>query len=236
MKDKREFTRVAAKATVWIIKDGKRYCHITGDVSLGGIKISSVQPYKEGDILDIEFSIPDSGLKYPVFCKIAVSKITSKDGTYFLHCYFFDIAAKDQDRFSDAVNNLIVDAWFLDENPVKSKDVLYKNQREQSRVPLKMWINSKDIDDNVYLPAQNVSTGGLYLITPAKHEPGTVLEIAFNIPSKKKLIEAVVVVENIRKEGSLYGLGVKFIDLNEQDRQILQSLITADLTTKWYLK
>ncbi len=236
MSDKREFTRVEAKGTIWILKDGKRFCHMTGDISHGGVKISSVEPYKEGDILDVEFFIPESGLKQPIHCKIAVSRITAKDNGYFLHCYFFDIDKKDREKFSNAINNLIVEAWFLDEKSVSRKYLFYSNQREHNRVPLKMWITCKDIDENIYLPAENVSSNGMYIITPAKHEPGSVLEIAFNIPSKKKKIEAIVVVQNMRKEGSMYGLGVRFIDLNQDDREILEKTITADITTKWYKK
>jgi len=236
MPDKRDFTRVAAKATVWLIKDNKRYCHITGDISLGGIKIASPVPYRDGEILDIEFSIPDSNLKRPVRCKIAVTNVSVKDGSYFIHCYFFDIPKNDQERFSDAINNLIVEAWYIDEDFKKPALKELSNKREYSRVPLKMWITSKDIDESVHLPVENISSGGLYIITPVRHEPGTILEIAFHIPSKKNKIEAIVLVENIRAEGGLFGLGVKFIDLNDRDKAILEKSITQDITTRWFKK
>ncbi len=235
-KDKRDHTRVTTRATVWILKEGKRYCHITGDISLGGIKITSPVPYEEGKILDIEFFIPESGLTKPVKCKIAVAKVTLKENTYFLHCYFFDIPRKSYDRFCEAVNNLIIEAWFIEETESRGKEIFYHNKRAHQRVPLKMWITSKDIDENIYLPAENISVGGMYIITPARHEPGTVLEIVFNIPPHDKKIEAVIVVENIRPEGNMFGLGVKLIDMDEKDRLFLERSITSDITARWFKK
>jgi len=74
----------------------------------------------------------------------------------------------------------------------------------------------------------------MYVITPAKHEPGSVLEIAFDLPGSGQTMEAVVTVVNIRPVGAMWGTGLKFIGLSEEDRELLEKVIHSDITARWF--
>jgi len=233
--NRRETDRVSAEAVVRILHKGEVYYSLSADISFGGINIISRLNFAKGDEMEIEFSIPQSNLLKPIKCKVKVIRMAIRNGSHHLHCSFSGIDEKDRKRFEDALNFLIVEAWFISDNEKKPAPGIYgSDKREHFRVPLKMWIVNKDVDDHIHLPAENLSIGGMYVITPAQHEPGTVLEVAFNLPGQKKPMEAVVTVVNVRPVGAMFGTGLKFIGLSEEDREVLEKVIYSDITARWF--
>lgn len=227
--------RISTEAVVRILHDGEIYYSISADISLGGINVVCRLNFNKGDELDIEFSIPQSNLKKPVKCKVKVIRSSIENGAHHLHCSFSSITDEDFSRFQTAMDTLIIEAWFVrDETPENSSGT-YSDKREYYRVPIKMWITNKDVDDHIHLPAENISSGGMYVVTPANHEQGSVLEIAFNLPGSGKLIEAVVVVVNTRPVGAMFGTGLKFIGLSDEDKHLLEEIISSDITARWFV-
>ena len=233
--ERRTYNRVRAKAIIRIFYEEDIYYSISGDISLGGINIVCRLPFKKNDLFNIDFTIRESRLKKPVKCKVRVIRVSVKNSIHHLHCIIEEIAPEDSKKFEDALNNLIVEAWFSDKKTREIKAPEWVDKRKYHRVPIKIWIVSKEIDEHIHLPAENISSGGIYIITPAKHEPGSVLEIAFKLPGQEKVIEAVVLVMNIRQEGDMFGLGLKFLDMEDNDRKTLENVITSDITAKWFI-
>jgi hypothetical protein len=234
--NRRSSDRITTEAIVRILHENEVYYSISADISLGGINVVCRLNFSKGDILDIEFSIPQSNLSKPVKCKVKVLRSSIYEGNHHLHCSFVEISDMDTARFEEALNSLIIEAWFVsdEEKPVKTGP--YKSdQRAHHRVPIKMWITNKDVDEHIHLPAENLSIGGMYMITPAKHEPGSVLEIAFNLPGTGHTMEAVVTVVNIRPVGAMWGTGLKFIGLSDEDREVLEKVVSSDITARWFV-
>ncbi len=233
--ERRTHNRVRAKAVIRIFQENDIYYSISGDISLGGINIVCRLPLKKNAVFDIDFSIRESRLKKPVKCKVRVIRVSVKNSIHYLHCTIEEIAPEDYRRFEEALNNLIVEAWFSDDKEKEVKVPKWIDKRQYHRVPMKIWIVSKEIDEHIHLPAENISSGGIYVITPAEHEPGSILEIAFKLPGKEHVVEAVVLVVNMRPDGDMFGLGLKFIDMKDEDRKMLENTITSDLTAKWFI-
>jgi len=234
-RERRIYNRVRANAIIRIFNKEDIYYSISGDISLGGINIVCRLPYKKNDIFDIDFTIRESHLENPVRCKVKVIRVSVKNSVHHLHCLIDKITPEDLKRFEEALNDLIVEAWFSDMKTKKIKAPKWVDKRKYHRVPMKIWIVSKEIDEHIHLPSKNISSGGIYVITPAKHEPGSILEIAFKLPGKEHLIDAVVLVMNIRPEGDMFGIGLRFLDMNDTDRKTLHNVITSDITAKWFV-
>lgn len=233
--ERRVFNRVTAKAVIRIFVNNDIYYSISGDISLGGINIVCKLPYRKNSVFDIDFTIRESQLKKPVPCTVKVVRVSVKNSVHHLHCTIEKISPDDRKRFEDALNNLIVEAWFTDRKTKEIKAPRWMDKRQYNRVPMKIWIVSREIDEHIHLPAENISSGGIYVITPASHEPGTVLEIAFRLPGHSGTIEAVVQVANTRPEGDMYGHGLKFLDMSDKNRKALENFINSDLTAKWFI-
>ncbi len=233
--NRRSSDRISTEAIVRIIYNNEVYYSLSADISLGGINIICRLNFSKGDIIDIEFSIPQSNLSRPVKCKVKVLRSSIYEGNHHLHCSFVEISDMDTARFEEALNLLIIEAWFVpdEEKPVKSSESR-SDTRAHHRVPIKTWITNKDVDDHIHLPAENLSIGGMYVITPAKHEPGSVLEIAFDLPGSGQTMEAVVTVVNIRPVGAMWGTGLKFIGLSDEDREVLEKVVHSDITARWF--
>lgn len=234
--NRRETDRVSAEAIVRIIHKGEVYYSLSADISFGGINIVCRLNFAQNDVLDIEFSIPQSNLKKPVKCTALVLRSSVNAGSRHLHCIFAEMSKEDFLRFEKAMNSLIIEAWFISDEEKKQSSGIYKSEkRDYFRVPIKMWIINKDADDHIHLPAENLSIGGMFIITPAKYDIGTVLEIAFNLPGSRKLIESVVSVVNVRQEGAMFGTGLKFIGLDDEDRKMLEKVIYSDISARWFI-
>lgn len=232
--ERRTHNRVRAKAVIRIFKEKEIFYSISGDISLGGINIVCRLPYKKNDIFEIDFTIKESNLKKPVKCTVKVVRVSVQNYIHHLHCVIEKIDPDDLKRFEKALNNLIIEAWFSEER-IEVKSPEWIDRRNYHRVSIKIWIVSNEIDEHIHLPAENISSGGMYIITPARHDPGTILEIAFKLPGNEKVIEAVVQVVNIRPEGDMFGLGLKFLDMKDEDRKKLNKIIASDMTAKWFI-
>jgi c-di-GMP-binding flagellar brake protein YcgR len=233
--NRRQSDRVSAEAIVRIIHQGEVYYSLSADISLGGIKIVCRLSFSKEDEIEIEFSIPQSNLERPVKSLVKVLRASVDSGTHHLHCSFISMSDDDSKRFEEAMNSLIVEAWFISDEERKKSDGIYSSEkRDHFRVPIKMWVINKDVDDHIHLPAENLSIGGMYVITPAKYDIGTILEIAFNLPGSRKKMEAVVAVVNVRPVGAMFGTGLKFIGLSEEDRELLEKVIYSDITARWF--
>jgi hypothetical protein len=234
-RERRTYNRVRANAIIRIFDKEDIYYSISGDISLGGVNIVCRLPYRKNDVFDIDFTIRESHLEKPVRCKVKVIRVSVKNSVHHLHCLIEKIAPEDFKRFEEALNDVIVEAWFSDMNTKKIKAPKWIDKRKYHRVPMKIWIVSKEIDEHIHLPAENISSGGIYVITPAKHEPGSILEIAFKLPGNEHVIESVVLVMNIRPEGDMFGIGLRFLDMEDDDKKALHNVITSDITAKWFV-
>jgi len=104
-------------------------------------------------------------------------------------------------------------------------------QRTSTRVPVKLQVDWKSEGHFLFENASNISEHGIFIETLHPMKIGTRLELQFSVPHVSRKIEVLGEVTWInphRKdddENLNPGMGVRFLNLSELDRETILSLI-----------
>ncbi len=111
-----------------------------------------------------------------------------------------------------------------------------KKQRVFGRAPISLKISlSEDSDDiSIKFDTANLSEGGIFVKSSLLWEPGQVFNLAFTLPGFDKEIKVKGVVARsddkysifTETDSSIPGMGIKFIDLSDEDREIIKEFIS----------
>ncbi len=98
--------------------------------------------------------------------------------------------------------------------------------RESPRVDVEAEVTFSS-EENFYQGfSENISEGGLFLITFATRRCGEVITVRFSLPGIERPIEARAEVRWLRspdwERGVNPGIGVRFIDLSDADREAIE--------------
>ena len=106
-----------------------------------------------------------------------------------------------------------------------------KDQRTSDRVLVKLQVDCSSEGHFLFENATNISEHGVFIHTTEPMKPGTKIELQFTLPETKeklKVLGEVMWVNPIRKDEEKNvnpGMGVKFANLNEINRDILLNAI-----------
>lgn len=106
-----------------------------------------------------------------------------------------------------------------------------KEQRTSSRVPMKLQVDCKSEGHFLFEKATNISEHGVFIHTNKPMKPGTIVELQFALPESKEKIKVrgeVMWVNPYREQQDQNynpGMGVRFENLNELDRETLLNAI-----------
>jgi len=108
-------------------------------------------------------------------------------------------------------------------------------RRTKDRIPVKMWIRNIDGEASYFQQTGNLSTSGMYILSPAPHEKGTRITLEFQIPASTRVVRCTAEVVNCRADGQFWGVSVKFIDVSKQDKAEIEKAVSNLLSEYWYL-
>lgn len=102
-------------------------------------------------------------------------------------------------------------------------------QRQWPRVDVEAEVTFAS-EDNFYQGfSENVSEGGLFLVTYQPHRIGDVITVRFTLPGVERLLEARAEVRWQRQgdpdRGVAPGLGVRFVTLTDEDRAVIERFV-----------
>jgi len=239
MKNKRQKERVTARVIVKTINGDSSFYNQSGDISATGIYILSPESYKIGEILNFEFTLPQTSVVIKCWAEVVRTK---KEGGYTgVHAKFTELSDEDRKKIEMAMDHLVIDAWYFDEDkeeePLKpEKNVsLSASQRKKTRIPVKMWIRDINLKGSEFVPTRDVSATGMYIHSPVVHDTGSVIVIEFHIAEANKTITTEALIVFSEKVGDFYGLGLKFIKLNNKDRVMLEKAMDTVITKQWFI-
>ena len=111
-----------------------------------------------------------------------------------------------------------------------------KKQRVFGRAPISLNISlSEDSDDiRIKFDTANLSEGGIFVKSSLLWEPGQVFKLSFTLPGTEKEINVKGIVARsddkysifTENDSSIPGMGIKFIDLSDEDRLIIKDFIS----------
>ena len=106
-------------------------------------------------------------------------------------------------------------------------------QRQAERHDLEISVDL-DSDTNFYTGlTQNISTGGVFIATHQIKKVGERVQLKFNLPGAPRPVQCMTEVRWIRENSSLHrtdsppGMGVRFIDLSDEDRGIIEGFVQS---------
>ncbi|MFH1263320.1 MAG: TIGR02266 family protein [Pseudomonadota bacterium] len=106
-----------------------------------------------------------------------------------------------------------------------------KEKRLSRRVPTKFKVDWKSEGTFLYENATNISEHGIFIETDKPMDPGTMIELQFTSPDTEKKIEVLGEVawanplRPQKKDNYNPGMGIRFVNLNEIDKEMILSLI-----------
>ncbi len=115
----------------------------------------------------------------------------------------------------------------------------FEEKRKYPRVDAKIKVAFRTGEELVEEYTRNISQGGIFLKTDRLLDPNAVLEIDMQLPGEKDEIKVVgkvrrlMVVSDPDHEGEhLYGVGIEFIDPDEEFKNRIKKLVDAELKKK----
>ncbi len=144
-------------------------------------------------------------------------------------------------RYEEAMNAGADDFWrkpIFEEDFLKGiKKFVDIKERKDIRVPVGLQVDYRVGESKnkvVQAFTANISKGGLFLITRDTLPVGSRIEMEIHLPDRK--IEAVgEVVREVKEEEEGYytsGMGIKIVDISDEDRKAYESFIDEKLKGK----
>ncbi len=122
--------------------------------------------------------------------------------------------------------------------PKDSRDDADRRNRERrtkERIPVKMWIRNIDGNANYFQQTGNLSVSGMYILSPNPYPDNTTIQLEFQVPGTDHIINTEALVLRSNEDGQFMGLSVKFINMKEQDRQIISRAVDELISEFWYI-
>jgi len=112
----------------------------------------------------------------------------------------------------------------------KKSEGLDKERRTSQRVKIEMWVEETSARELYFQRSANISVGGVFLDRTIPHPLGTVVNLQFTLPDDSHPVRVKGVTVNIGETSQDLGMGIRFTDLSEHDRQRLVTYIDQVLT------
>ena len=103
--------------------------------------------------------------------------------------------------------------------------------RGSKRVPVKLQVDWKREGNFLFENATNISEQGIFIETEQPMEAGTLIDLQFQLPEAKKKVEVlgeVIWINPVRPDRNRNhnpGMGIRFVNLKEIDKETILSLI-----------
>lgn len=111
--------------------------------------------------------------------------------------------------------------------PTRRPEANMNEKRNYPRVSIQteIWLGQDGIFTRTQRMLRDLSEGGAYIETSEQFPVGSVLSLRFMLPGEGTMISCAVFVRNVRDGGS--GLGVEFLDLSQDDRQLVGTFVSG---------
>jgi uncharacterized protein (TIGR02266 family) len=88
-----------------------------------------------------------------------------------------------------------------------------------------MWVEESTDRELYFQRGANISTGGIFLERTIPHSKGTVVNLQFTLPDDTSPIKVKGEIVNVGEDPKELGMGVKFLDLSDNDHDRIKKYI-----------
>jgi len=100
-----------------------------------------------------------------------------------------------------------------------------EERRSSARIPVEMWVEESTERELYFQRGANISVGGIFLERTIPHVRGTVVTLQFTLPNDTSPLKVKGEIVNVGEATTELGMGIKFLDLADDDRQRIHSFI-----------
>jgi len=123
----------------------------------------------------------------------------------------------------------------IDQNALirKVAEILKIPHRKQVRILVRIDVKGKSGSRSFFGTTENLSEGGMFLVMENLLEPRITVSLRFFLPGTRTEINAKAEILRVDKESykNLYGYGLRFTDINEEDLKAIRQFIASRLAT-----
>ena len=109
------------------------------------------------------------------------------------------------------------------DKPGRGQD--FDERRSSTRIPVEMWVEESTERELYFQRGANLSIGGIFLERTIPHARGTVVTLQFTLPSDTTPIKVKGEIVNVGEASNELGMGIKFLDLDESDRERIRTFV-----------
>lgn len=194
------------------------------NVSRGGLYFRCANPPRVGDLLELDFSLPDSTIAIRasgVVRWVSSNSISPEmDNLFGVGLEFEKIA----DEGTQALETFI--AKQLESNT--------QVDREHRRLPVRVVVDYMFSGENYRTIANDISRRGMFLVSTEPLDLDDMLHMKFRLPNVEALIKARGIVRwrhtaipETLSNVITPGMGVEFTDISEEDLQLVAQFIQS---------
>lgn len=104
------------------------------------------------------------------------------------------------------------------------------NERTAPRCPVSLKVAYQNFNEFIVEYTRNVSQGGMFIGTKRQHHVSDIVSLALTVPGMDHPLEITgevvrVSADGLSEEGA--GIGIKFVDMNAESRQVLVDYIRS---------
>ena len=115
------------------------------------------------------------------------------------------------------------------------KDRRREERRTKERIPVKMWVRNMEGSADYFQQTANLSTNGMYILSPNPYSLGTIIDIEFQVPGTDYIVKCGAEVLKCTDEEPMIGLSVRFKDMTDQDKKVIEKAIALLANEFWYI-
>lgn len=117
----------------------------------------------------------------------------------------------------------------------RKKERRTRERRIKERIAVKMWIRNIEGEASYFQQTGNLSVSGMYILAPSPQIKGNAIDLEFQVPGTDHLISCAAEVVGSKNDGEFYGLSVRFLQMQAQDRKIIESAMNELISEFWFL-
>ncbi len=220
-KDTRKFIRVpvSLSARYWSKNELKdRYIPVFGE---GGLQIVTVDPLDVGTRFELEIVIAHRRLSFKVMAEVVWVKSDDDPAGRCMGVKFVELTYEQKRAIYDLVDDTL-------------KQRLLERRRF-GRVEARLQVQFVYADGFFELETEDLSIGGMFIATQHLLSVGERLRLVLHLPGAKPAIKVVAEVARVvdeARQGQPSGIGVKFVNLSDDDRKVIQGFLALQVSRR----
>ncbi len=217
--DTREFLRVpvSLSARYWTRNELRdRYIPVLGE---GGLQISTVDPLPVGTRLDLEIQLAHRGLSIAVQGEVVWSVAGEDPAGRGMGIRFVELSYEQKRAIYELVDDTLRERLL--------------ERRRFARIEARLQVQFVYADAFFELETDDLSLGGLFIATEQLLPQGERLRLVLHVTGERPAIKAVAeVVRRVERPaaGRPRGIGVRFVELDAEDRRVLLDYLQQRVT------